>query len=481
MRNRTPITENRATYNVCTGRLKVWLKDKLPREEWERLKASGVSWWPGSQCMTCTWRPWFEDWITEKGIEIEDDDTPDDTEARVERFTGYAENAEKSADAASAYAGSGRANTERRQRFARRREASEVDRAAYWQHRIDRAIAHANFKENPITIAGRIDELERRRRQHVAAFTPREITPGVVYRHQDDAGRVFVVVGPKGRGSHAVEESKLPAIREHETRWIEHIDERLQYERAALAATGHVQAEIASNEAPAIEVGGAVQARAWQCERGEWYQVTKLNPRTIEIYAPGKHFTRPLIDRGQVEHIASKLRVDAGEIPCAKLAIAEPKKGAKSGRAQSQTKDGKTPELFGAYVERGDGDDIKKARLIIRLNGSSVTGLYAREETYSVVGEGGKTTPQTRLYYRTPKDLPSWIAKLWTPAEVKAQAPELLAMYERYKVAKGKHAAAMKKAEAAAIERSKALAPTDANVAAAVGEANRLGLDPIPQ
>jgi hypothetical protein len=457
-RNRTPIAADRATYNVCTGRLKVWIKEKLPRPEWERLKASGISWWPGSQCMTCTWRPWFEDWITAKGIEIEDDDNPDDTEARVERFTGYAESAEKSADSAGEYMASGRANTERRQRFARRRESSEVDRAAYWNYRIEAAIRHASFKESPITIAGRIEELERRRRQHEAAFTPHEITPGVVYRHQDDAGRVLVVVGPKGRGAHPIEESRLPAIKAHEMRWIEHIDERLQYERAALAATGHVQAEIASNEI-AIEVGGAVQARAWQCDRGVWYQVTKLNPRTIEIYAPGKHFERPLIDRGQVEHVASKLRVDAGEVQCAKLTIAPPSKGAKAPRVQATTKDGKAPELLGAYVDDGD-QSVDNWKLIIRLNGRTVTGFYSRDQVVNVIGEGGKTTPEKRRYYYTPKDLVRWIRHLYTPAEVAEKALHLLAEYERYKVSKTKRAALMKKAEAAAIERSKKLAPT---------------------
>jgi hypothetical protein len=457
-RNRTPITADRASYNVCSGRLKVWLKDKLPREEWERLKRSGVSWWPGSQCITCTWRPWFEDWITSKGIEIEDEDAPDDTEARVERFSGYAANAEQSADSASAYAASGRANTERRQRFARRREFNEAERAAYWNHRIERAIAHASFKESPLTIAGRIEELEKRRRQHVAAFTPHEISPGVVYRHQDDAGRVLVIVGPKGRGSHPIEESKLPAIRAHEERWIEHIDERLQYERAQLASTGHVQAEIASNEA-VIEVGGAIQARAWQCDRGEWYQVTKLNPRTIEIYTPGKHFTRPLIDRSQVEHIASKLRVDAGEVSCAKLTIAPAAKGAKAPRVQNKTKDGKAPELLGAYVHDAD-QRVENWRLITRLNGRTVTGFYSREQRVIELDADGKGTPAVRRYFYTPKDPVSYIKTLYTPAEVKAQAPQLLAEYERYKVSKKKHAERAKLAEAAAIERSKTLAPT---------------------
>jgi hypothetical protein len=457
-RNRTPITADRASYNVCSGRLKLWLKDKLPREEWERLKRSGVSWWPGSQCITCTWRPWFEDYITAKGIEIEDEDAPDDTEARVERFSGYAANAEQSADSASEYAASGRANTERRQRFARRREFNEAERAAYWNHRIERAIAHASFKESPLTIAGRIEELEKRRRQHVAAFTPHEISPGVVYRHQDDAGRVLVIVGPKGRGSHPIEESKLPAIRAHEERWIEHIDERLQYERAQLASTGHVQAEIASNEAPAIEVGGAIQAKTWQLDRGAWYQVTKLNPKTIEVYAAREFNTRPLIDRTAIEHIASKLRVDAGEVQCAKLTIAAASKGAKSPRVQNKTKTGEVPEVLGAYVDDAD-QSVDNWKLIIRLNGRTVTGFYAKDQAIQLIGEGGKCTPVTRRYFYTPKDLVSWIKTLYTPAQVKAQAPQLLAEYERYKVAKVKHAALVKKAEAAAIERSKTLAP----------------------
>ncbi len=220
-----------------------------------------------------------------------------------------------------------------------------------------------------------------------------------------------------------------------------------------------MQAEIASNEAPAIEVGGAIQAKTWQLDRGMWYQVTKLNPKTIEVYAHREFNSRPLIERTDIEHIASKLRVDAGEVQCAKLTIAKPSKGSKSPRVQNKTKAGEVPEVLGAYVDDND-QSVANWKLIIRLNGRTVTGFYSKDQTYQEIGEGGKYTPTTRRYFYTPKDLVNWIKALYTPAQVKAQAPQLLAEYERYKVSKKKHAERAKLAEAAAIERSKALAPT---------------------
>lgn len=148
-----------ATYNLTDNRLKLWPPtDRLTAEQDAQRKATNFAWWPGRKCFAVTWSPQAEDFVKSFGIEITEDDTPDDLEARVERFQGYADRDERDADSAAQRVLS--ATTTRRAEQAEATATKKLDEARYWQQRIAGAIRHATHKDAPGTIARRIKTLE---------------------------------------------------------------------------------------------------------------------------------------------------------------------------------------------------------------------------------------------------------------------------------------------------------------------------------
>ena len=93
-----------ATYNICDDKLRASFDERLPEDDYKRIKAAGFSYWHGSKLFVAKWSVTAEDALISFGFEIEDADAPDDVEARVDRFSGYAANAESSAESASNYA-----------------------------------------------------------------------------------------------------------------------------------------------------------------------------------------------------------------------------------------------------------------------------------------------------------------------------------------------------------------------------------------
>lgn len=107
-----------ATYSIPSDKLKAWFDARLSPEDYQRARKAGFVFWHGSKCFAAKWSPQAEDFVRDMGIaDIEADDSPDDVEARVDRFTKYAESAEKSAESSQTYLDE-RANTERRRKNA---------------------------------------------------------------------------------------------------------------------------------------------------------------------------------------------------------------------------------------------------------------------------------------------------------------------------------------------------------------------------
>ncbi len=130
-------------------------------------------------------------------------------------------------------------------------------------------------------IARRIEGLEKDARRYEAAFTPHKDRAGEVIRNNGQ-----VVCGPKGNGAHAVQESELPKLAAWYGRWLAHVTDRLMYERAALAAAGGIQAQLAEPGGEQVfEVGGAVKGAHW-VTKGCWVEITKINPSSVEVYVP---------------------------------------------------------------------------------------------------------------------------------------------------------------------------------------------------
>lgn len=412
-----------ATYNIVSDRLKVWFDRRLDTEEYAAIRKAGFVFWHGSKCFTRVWSPEAEDLISvTHAIAIEDDDDPDDTEARVERFSRYAERSESSAVGAQDRLLSGRANTERRQRHAAGTFEREADKAAYWQGRIEASIRHANFKENPGVIARRIKKIETDLRYWEASTSPRD-------RSVSTDGTVSVwVAGPGGRSGRWVNEAALPAQQAHAGRWVEHLRNRLLYEQAVLAATDSLQAKLAEPGGVQIEVGGAIK------HRGRWHVVTKLNKVSVEYYDPACHWCPfQKADLTTITEIATKLRVDAGEILVAHPPVVE-----KVAIKQDTARDGRVPEKRGAVGISASlsnrPEDIRWC-VILRVDKKSVEIGYRDTD--------GK-------HYARKEDIRT-IRQHKTAAEVAVEFPYLLSVFDTIAGFK-KARAAKKKALAAAAD-----------------------------
>jgi hypothetical protein len=88
-------------YNVTTNRLYYWPSARLSEDEYAKIKRHGFFWWPRG-CFTAIWNPGAEDYLLDLGLEIEENDEPDDLDARIERYETHADNAAGRAEQADA-------------------------------------------------------------------------------------------------------------------------------------------------------------------------------------------------------------------------------------------------------------------------------------------------------------------------------------------------------------------------------------------
>lgn len=242
----------KATYNITNNRLFLWPDARLPEDQYKAVKAVGLVWWPRG-CFTGIWNPEAEDLI-KTYAEIEDDDTPDDVEKRVNRYQTYAENDEKTAEYAKERLLSGAANTARRINQAENTAASKTEEAQYWHNRIAGAISAAEYKDRPDVIARRIKGIEADQRKHKRNLEEAEkllkvweVLPCDYERAVKIANYGFMDYDFYRKVENKTitpEEAQAEAINrcneriERESRWIAHLDRRLEYEKAYLEAAG---------------------------------------------------------------------------------------------------------------------------------------------------------------------------------------------------------------------------------------------------
>jgi len=321
---------SKATYNITDDKLRVWFDDRLPADDYKACKSAGFTFWHGSKCFVAKWSTQAEDFILSRGIVIDDDDAPDDVEARVDRFAAYADDAAQSAESAQAHLESGRANTERRKQNAINAVARNLSAAEHWQERINAAIRHAAFKERPDVIARRIKGLESdlRREQKTkaeceACLSNWRKVEGFAADPEKQRNAALLVSGRSRRTPygiyHGLTDGKLMAAQAVEQaiagvseilaraeRWIAHIENRLLYERAALNAAGGIPAE------QGIEKGGAI--KCWR-GRGNWLLVTKVNKATVEVFDPSCSWQRyGKVEKTRITEIATAAQVECGEV-----------------------------------------------------------------------------------------------------------------------------------------------------------------------
>lgn len=195
-----------------------------------------------------------------------------------------------------------------------RRAVKMWETASYWKSRAAGAIRHAKYKELPAVRARRIKTIEAEKRSHERdieraetftkawsaslAWNPeervltREQAMAIANYDRACSGMCFSLADfprnpPASQYEGAMglwsalkgdvitpEQARTFALKSHAAtithakRWLDHVNNRLEYERAMLAEGGGLKADAFD-----IQVGGQVK------RRGEWLVVTKLNKR----------------------------------------------------------------------------------------------------------------------------------------------------------------------------------------------------------
>ena len=331
------MTTYTATYSPDDNRLRLSCSQRLDPATYARVKAAGFIWAPKQeQFIAPMWTPQRADLCIELAGEIGDEDSTlmDRAEVRADRFEEYSD---KRADEARAAREAVRrimdcipmgqpilighhsqAHAERHAKQIERGMQRAVDRWEthnYWQRRAAAAIRHAAYKERPDVRHRRIRTIEADARKHrktiedceklarIWAKTPRlewdkqtafalflaGRTESIPCGVNDAAGypRSSLYSELEGGRMHGDQAWRLAL--EHfgrrvawASRWLEHYEHRLAYERAMLDEAGGLAADKFD-----IQPGGRVLIGS------EWLPVLRVNKsggRVVSVTVTGSGF-----------------------------------------------------------------------------------------------------------------------------------------------------------------------------------------------
>ena len=319
-----------STYSLSDDKLRIYNDARLDDETYARVKAAGFALAPKQGCFYATWGPGREDLALELSDDhdIEDEDTsPADRAAdRAARFEDYSLHAGQRSERAHAAVHAIADNiplgqpilvNHHSERHARkdaeridngmRRAIDEQKKSSYWAGRAASALANAERHERPDVVARRIKGLVADRRK-MQKEHDREDGLLTIWRKIDDlpehaegmralalrlanesfSSRCYTLAefprdhdtyeGDMGLWSALdrniitpvqARDSIIPSYERgiaHYERWIEHLDNRLVYERALLAEGGGLIADRKP-----LEKGGAV------LYYGEWLEIVRVN------------------------------------------------------------------------------------------------------------------------------------------------------------------------------------------------------------
>lgn len=312
-----------ATYDPQDDKIRLRSLARLPADVYKRVKDAGFGWAPKQDCFYAVWSPGREDLAIELAGDIDEESTTREerAEARAERFEGYrdkrASDAESAHKEVSAIAdniplGQPVIVGHHSQRHAER-DAARIENgmrkavhawktSEYWKGRATACKAHAQYLELPAVRARRIKKLESELRGFKRDTAKAEASlklwaiepltmkralaitgdnyysayfPLAEYPRQPPAsmyeGQISLWSALDG-GIITPEKAREMAVglNQHgnafRARWIEHLTNRLVYEREMLADTGGLKADKFD-----LQIGGQVQ------RRGQWFVVTKVN------------------------------------------------------------------------------------------------------------------------------------------------------------------------------------------------------------
>jgi hypothetical protein len=326
-----------ATYSPDDNKLRLSSMHRLDAATYQRVKAAGFIWAPKQDIFVAPmWTPARADLLLELCGSIGDEDTSlcERADQRAERFEGYqerrtsdAEAAERAFDAITAHIPLGQPilvghHSERRARKdaerieAGMRKAVQMwDTAAYWRRRAAGAVHHARYKERPDVRYRRIKGLETDRRRQEKRIAEAEGFVKLWERPDLTRSQAMAVAnydhvnlpreGTPWRDSICsllreekltAEEAAKAAVAHHTReiaaakRWLEHINNRIAYERAMLGEDGDIPAARFN-----VEVGGEVLID------GKWCIVLRVNSK--EGAPVSLRATCPYSSRGWVRGI----------------------------------------------------------------------------------------------------------------------------------------------------------------------------------
>ena len=346
-----------ATYDPADDKLRLRASSRLDAETYARVKAAGFGWAPKQDLFYAVWTPAREDLLIELAGDIGDEETSLEERAaqRAERFETYkdkrAVDAEQARKAVSAVAdgiplGQPILVGHHSERHARR-DAEKIENgmrqavrlwetSAYWQQRAAGAIRAAKYKELPAVRARRIKKLEAEKRKaekdlgiqqaRLRLWTKLHEPDSI--KRKDGAETTFLeralhIVGcdrwaryglhtdlETGKITPEALQAEIVAaantLIDHYGRWAAHLDNRLAYERAMLAADGGT---VADKTGP--EKGGA--CKCW-VSRGTWLFIQKVNKISVTVLDNwgngGKNFTRT-VPFDKLTAVMRKAEVDA--------------------------------------------------------------------------------------------------------------------------------------------------------------------------
>lgn len=314
-----------ATYSLADDKLRLYPEgERLDDATYASVRAAGLSWAPQQQWFGQVWSPAREDLLLELAGDIEDEDTTpqERAAARAERYERYSANAGERAQAAQVAAERimdgiplgqpilvGHHSQRHAERDAEkiragiRRAVDEMKATEYWRDRARGVLRHADYKLQPDVVARRIKGLEAEERKHakerkqaeglltvwrkVTDDAPREMSMAIA--NYDDVSMPFPLAQyPRDHDTYegnmslwsaldrriiTAAQARDIAIPAHERmlawhdRWLDHLANRLAYERALLEDAGGLVAD----QKP-LEIGGAVRYRGTT-----WLEITKLH------------------------------------------------------------------------------------------------------------------------------------------------------------------------------------------------------------
>lgn len=314
-----------ATYSPEDNKLRLYTntEERLPDSLYAQVKRYGFIWAPRQELfVTPAWTPEREDFLIELCGQIDDEDKSlvERAEERAERFEQYSERSKSEAqhahNAVSAITDSiplgqpiivGHHSEKRARRDADKitngmtRAVQLWDTAAYWKSRAAGAIRHAKYKERPAVRYRRIKTLETDKRReernqaeaekflrlwqrddvpltqeralgianhdHISLCFTKDKYPKSNYEGSQSIWGALdnVVITPE-----QARELSVPVHQRqiaHALRWIAHITNRIEYERAMLDEQGGLKAEKFD-----IQPGGMVLLPG-----REWVTVIRVN------------------------------------------------------------------------------------------------------------------------------------------------------------------------------------------------------------